>query len=84
MSTAASDWQDFEKRVMSPAATAVQRSEMHMAFYAGYWCMVLNAKQIDTFASPGQRAAALDSLFIEVQQIVQDRITSRASQQKKH
>ena len=40
MKTLDQEWRDFERRVISPTAPAVQREEMELAFFAGVWLLL--------------------------------------------
>jgi hypothetical protein len=73
MRSAIDDWNDFQKRLISPAASPVQVADAQLAFFGGYWCMLLNARQIETFPHPARRAAVFDALFVEVQQFLNER-----------
>lgn len=53
----ASNWELFERRVISPSAPAVQRHEMKMAFYVGVQAMLF--LQLELAELPEQHAVGV-------------------------
>jgi hypothetical protein len=66
--TMAQTWEDFDRKVLPSDASAIQRSEMRKAFYAGAWSMLTIMKAaVDSDASELEQALYLEQLDGEIE-----------------